>query len=60
MKEKYKTRRAKLAEFKQKVKASMETQYAAIVKEVMFSSLTDPHTINFETEMWGSIHWPEQ
>lgn len=34
LKDRYKTRRDKLTQFKQKVKSNMEAQYAAIVKEV--------------------------
>jgi len=37
LKDKYKTRREKLSQFKKKVKANMEAQYAAIVKEVLYT-----------------------
>ena len=40
LKDKYKTRREKLSQFKKKVKANMEAQYAAIVKEVLYTIYT--------------------
>ena len=40
LKDKYKTRREKLSQFKKKVKANMEAQYAAIVKEVLYTMYT--------------------